>query len=378
MSRINHTSKVKRCIIKIGSALLTRNGAGLDKPAIDNWAKQIASIKSKGIEVILVSSGSIAEGITRMGWKQRPSALFELQAAAAIGQAGLIQTYQQSFEKYQLQTAQILLTHDDLRNRQRYLNARSTLRTLLKFNAIPIVNENDTISFDEIRLGDNDTLSALVSNLVDADLLIILTDQQGLYDKDPRNHQGAKLISEDSATNHLLLEYAGTAGTRVGTGGMRTKVLAAQKAALSGCSTLIASGNEPDIITRLLAGENMGTFLSADCEPLAARKQWIANQLNTYGNLQLDEGAINAIKASGRSLLPIGVTAVNGEFKRGDIVNCLTPQGKIIAKGLINYSSIECQKIYGSPSKKIESILGYIDEPELIHRDNLVIVKESL
>lgn len=378
MSRVNHTSKVRRCIIKIGSALLTRNGKGLDKPAIDAWAKQIAAVKSKGIEVILVSSGSIAEGINRMGWKQRPHALFELQAAAAIGQAGLIQTYQQSFENYQLQTAQILLTHDDLRNRRRYLNARSTLRTLLKFNAIPIVNENDTISFDEIRLGDNDTLSALVSNLVDADLLIILTDQQGLYDKDPRKHKDAILISKDSATNLSLLDYAGSAGTSVGTGGMRTKVLAAQKAALSGCSTLIASGSEPDIITRILAGEDIGTLLSANCEPLAARKQWIANQLNTYGNLHLDEGAITAIKASGRSLLPIGVTRVDGEFERGDIVNCLSPQGKIIAKGLMNYSSTECNKIYGSPSNLIEEKLGYIDEPELIHRDNLVVIKDIL
>lgn len=374
MSKRNHKRTIKRCIVKIGSALITQNGTGLNRQAIHSWAQQIALIKAQGTEVVLVSSGSIAEGMCRMGWKQRPTALFELQAAASIGQAGLIQTYQQSFEEFQLQTAQILLTHDDLRDRRRYLNARSTLNTLLTLNTVPIINENDTVSFKEIRLGDNDTLSALVANLVDADLLIILTDQSGLYNKDPRHHTDAHFISEDSATNPDLLDYAGGAGTIVGTGGMRTKVLAARKAAHSGCSTLIASGNEPDILTRLFAGENLGTLLNADCEPLAARKQWIANQLNTKGTLTLDTGAITALKESGRSLLPIGVTAVSGFFERGDIIDCLNTKGHLIARGLVNYSNEECEQILGVASHDIESKLGYIDTPELMHRDNLVIL----
>ncbi|HHL18779.1 MAG TPA: glutamate 5-kinase [Thiothrix sp.] len=374
MNKRNHNRTIKRCIVKIGSALITQNGTGLDQHAIYSWTKQIADIKAQGTEIILVSSGSIAEGMCRMGWQQRPTNLCELQAAAAIGQAGLIQTYQQSFAEFQLQTAQVLLTHDDLRDRRRYLNARSTLKTLLELNAVPIVNENDTISFKEIRLGDNDTLSALVANLVDADLLIILTDQQGLYNKDPRHHADAQFISEDSATNPALLDYAGGAGTTVGTGGMRTKVLAAQKAALSGCSTLIASGREPNVLTRLFAEENLGTLLTADCEPLAARKQWIANQLNTKGQLTLDNGAITALKDAGRSLLPIGTTSVNGIFERGDIIDCLNTQDHLIARGLVNYSSEECEQILGVASRDIEKKLGYIDTPELIHRDNLVIL----
>lgn len=374
MSKRPYKRPIKRCIVKIGSALITQNGTGLNREAIHSWAKQIAQIKECGTEIVLVSSGSIAEGMSRMGWQQRPSALFELQAAASIGQAGLIQTYQQSFEQFQLQTAQILLTHDDLGDRRRYLNARSTLQTLLKLNAVPIVNENDTVSFKEIRLGDNDTLSALVANLIEADLLIILTDQQGLYNKDPRNHDDAQFISEDSATNPVLLDYAGGAGSIVGTGGMRTKVLAAQKAARSGCSTLIAAGSEPNVLTRLFAAEKLGTLLNADCEPLAARKQWIVNQLNIKGKLILDEGAIKALQAAGRSLLPIGVISVAGQFKRGDIIDCLTTQGQLIARGLVNYSSEECEKILGVSSSNIESKLGYIDAKELMHRDNLVIL----
>jgi len=374
MKKRNPNRTIKRCIVKIGSALITQNGTGLNRNAIYSWAKQIADIKARGTEIILVSSGSIAEGMCRMGWQQRPTHLCELQAAAAIGQAGLIQTYQQSFGEFQLQTAQVLLTHDDLRDRRRYLNARSTLKTLLELNAVPIVNENDTVSFKEIRLGDNDTLSALVANLVDADLLIILTDQQGLYNKDPRHHDDAQFISEESATNPDLLAYAGGAGTRVGTGGMRTKVLAAQKAALSGCSTLIASGNEPNVLTRLFAEENLGTLLTADCEPLAARKQWIVNQLNTRGQLTLDNGAITALKDAGRSLLPVGTLSVSGLFERGDIIDCLDTDNHLIAKGLVNYSSDECEQILGLASRDIEKKLGYIDTPELIHRDNLVML----
>lgn len=374
MNKRTHKRPIKRCIVKIGSALITQNGTGLNHDAIHSWAQQIAAIKAQGIEIVLVSSGSIAEGMCRMGWQKRPTALFELQAAASIGQAGLIQTYQQSFAQFQLQTAQILLTHDDLRDRRRYLNARSTLNTLLTLNTVPIVNENDTISFKEIRLGDNDTLSALVANLLDADLLIILTDQQGVYNKDPRRYDDAQFIHEDSATNPVLLDYAGGAGTLVGTGGMRTKILAARKAARSGCSTLIASGSEPNILTRVFADENIGTLLNADCEPLAARKQWIANQLNIKGQLTLDTGAINALHQAGRSLLPIGVTAVQGQFERGDIIDCLDNDKQLIARGLVNYSSEECDQILGVPSADIERKLGYIDAEELIHRDNLVVL----
>ena len=362
-----------RCIIKIGSALLTNNGSGLDIRAIQDWVKQLAHIKKNKIEIILVSSGSVAEGMSRMGWRQRPKALHQLQAAAAIGQAGLIQTYQQNFENHQLQTAQILLTHDDLSNRQRYLNARSTLQTLLKLGTIPIVNENDTVALEEIRLGDNDTLAAMVANLIDADLLIILTDQAGLYDKDPRKFADAKMIESNSANNAELLDFAGSAGTEVGTGGMRTKILAAKSAALSGCATIIAPGAEKNILTRLMRGENLGTFLSPDCEPLTARKQWISHQTNIVGELTIDEGAEKALLEKGRSLLAVGVVHVAGHFRRGDVVNCINLLGKPIARGVINYSDTECKKIQGLASQQIEEVLGYIDESELIHRNNLVL-----
>ncbi|MEE9304442.1 MAG: glutamate 5-kinase [Thiotrichaceae bacterium] len=365
--------KTKRCVIKIGSALLTQNGKGLDIPAIKDWVKQLATIKNSNVEIILVSSGSVAEGMSRMGWEVRPKALHELQAAAAIGQAGLIQTYQQSFEIHQFQTAQILLTHDDFSNRQRYLNARSTLHTLLKLGAIPIVNENDTVALEEIRLGDNDTLAAMVANLIDADLLIILTDQAGLYDKDPRESSDAKLISLDSANNPELLDFAGSAGTAVGTGGMRTKVLAARSAARSGCTTIIAPGAEKNVLTRIMEGENLGTLLTADCEPLTARKQWISHQTNVTGELTIDTGAEKAIQEKGRSLLSVGVTHVTGQFERGDVVSCINSQGAIIARGVTNYSYSECLKILGLSSHNIEEALGYVDEAELIHRNNLVI-----
>ncbi len=368
---INHT---KSCIIKIGSALLTRDGEGLDVDAIQQWVKQVAHIRSLGVEVILVSSGSVAEGMSRMGWKKRPRALYELQAAAAIGQAGLIQTYQQSFEQYKLQTAQILLTHDDLSNRRRYLNARSTLRTLLKLGTIPIVNENDTVAMEEIRLGDNDTLGAMVANLVDANLLIILTDQPGLYDKDPRQYRDARLISLDSALNPELLGFAGAAGSVVGTGGMRTKVLAAQAAARSGSATIIASGREGNVLRRIFEGENVGSLLTADCEPLTARKQWISSQTNIKGTLTIDIGAQKAMKENGRSLLPVGIVKVEGEFGRGDIVRCINEDGLSVGLGVANYTDLECQKILGLPSQKIIDALGYIDEAEVIHRDNLVIL----
>ena len=366
--------QVKRCVVKIGSALLTHNINQLDLVALSAWVTQIAHLKEQGIEVVLVSSGSVAVGMGHMGWTERPKELHRLQAAAAIGQAGLVGAYQNDFKKFQLQTAQILLTHDDIADRQRYLNARSTLRALLSLNAVPVVNENDTVAMEEIRLGDNDTLAAMVANLIDADLLIILTDQAGLYDRDPRQSDEAKLITLDSATNSNLLEFAGGAGTVVGTGGMRTKVLAAQAAARSGCSTLICSGSEPDVLTRVFSGEVLGTLLIADAKPIKMRKQWISSQANAQGVLVLDKGASIAMLDKGCSLLSVGVVGVSGVFMRGDVVDCVGFEGSIIARGLVNYSSSECRQIKGLASHQIADKIGYIDESELIHRDNLAIL----
>ena len=374
MSRTQYIQKSKRWIIKIGSALLTQDGKGLDYNAISDWAEQIARLREQGIEIVLVSSGSVAEGMSRMGWTSRPSSLPKLQAAAAIGQAGLIEAYERQFQQYNIQAAQILLTHDDISNRRRYLNARNTLRTLLTLETLPIVNENDTVAMDEIRLGDNDTLAALVSNLIEADLLIILTDQQGLYTKDPRHHDDAELISEGSATDPDFINFAGSAGTNIGTGGMATKVIAAQRASRSGCATVIVSGREKDVLNRLQQGENIGTLLIPDNTQLAARKQWISGHLNHAGKLWLDQGATDAILNNGKSLLSIGVVKAEGEFMRGDVVNCLDPDGNIIASGLVNYPKADIDKISGVASSEFSNILGYTGEKELIHRDNLVVL----
>lgn len=373
-SRAEFLSQTQRWIVKIGSALLTRDGAGLDREALADWAGQIVRLRQHGIEIVLVSSGAVAEGMSRMGWVQRPKALFEKQAAAAVGQMSLVQAYEENFQQYGLHAAQVLLTHDDLVSRQRYLNARNTLRHLVKLGTIPVVNENDTVASEEIRLGDNDTLGALVANLVEADLLVILTDQQGLYDKDPRQHKDAQLISLGQANDERYLAYAGGAGTLVGSGGMRTKVLAAQRANRSGCATLIASGQESRVLERIYAGETLGTLLLPDNAPLAARKQWIASQLESQGRLWLDGGAAQAIRETGRSLLPVGVTKVEGHFGRGEVVSCLDVDGRVLAKGLVNYSSAQADLIKRHPSSEIESILGYVDTPELIHRDNLVVL----
>jgi len=362
-----------RWVIKIGSALITNDGRGLNTQAIQSWAEQIASLREAGKEVLLVSSGAVAEGMARIGWKQRPHALHELQAAAALGQMGLIQHFESCFKKHNIHTAQVLLTHEDLGNRQRYLNARSTLKTLLDLGAIPIINENDTVATDEIRFGDNDTLGALVSNLVEADTLIILTDQQGLFDKDPRYNDDAKLISEASASNSDLLTMAGDSGT-LGQGGMRTKITAAQRAARSGATTIIASGAEQEILQKIAHAEDVGTLLAADIEPMTARKQWLANQLKISGKLFLDAGASRAVQKSGVSLLAVGVNKIKGNFQRGEVVSCISDSGKEIARGLVNYDSKESQKIKGETSEKFESILGYVDEAELIHRDNLVLI----
>lgn len=364
----------RRWVVKIGSSLLTADGRGLDHAALAGWAGQIARLRAAGKQIVLVSSGAVAEGMSRLGWKARPSALHQLQAAAAVGQMGLIQAYQDEFARQGLLAAQVLLTHDDLADRRRYLNARSTLRALLELDAIPVVNENDTVAADEIRFGDNDTLGALMANLVEADLLVILTDQSGLFDRDPRQHADAVLIAEGQASDARLQGYAASGVGALGRGGMATKVAAARRAARSGAATVICAGREPDCLLRLAEGERLGTLLRPDREPLVARKQWIASQLKLRGEVWVDAGAENALHTSGRSLLPVGVTEVRGEFARGEVVSVRNPEGREIARGLVNYAAEETRRIMRLPSESIERVLGYVDEPELIHRDNLVLI----
>ncbi|HTP61444.1 MAG TPA: glutamate 5-kinase [Burkholderiales bacterium] len=361
-------------VIKVGSSLVTNGGRGLDAQSIARWAAQIAQLRALGKKCVLVSSGAIAEGLQRLGWARRPHAIHELQAAAAVGQMGLAQCYESCFREHGLATAQVLLTHADLADRQRYLNARSTLRTLLDLGVIPVINENDTVVTDEIKLGDNDTLGALVANLVEADALIILTDQQGLYDADPRKVATAKLIEERDAGDPALETFAGGTGSAYAKGGMLTKVLAARRAARSGAHTVIASGRDKDVLLRLARGERLGTLLTARTLPIAAKKQWLADHLTLAGGLTLDDGAVKALASGGRSLLPIGVTGVSGEFERGAVVACKDAQGREVARGLVNYSAEETRRIMRKPSSEIEAVLGYIDEPELIHRDNLVLL----
>lgn len=359
-------------VIKIGSALLTADGVGLDETAIASWVQQMASLHQQGISVVLVSSGAVAAGMQRLGWKRRPHALYQQQAAAAIGQMGLIQLYESAFQKFDLHTAQILLTHEDLANRKRYLNARGTLREVLNLSVIPVINENDTVATDEIRFGDNDSLAAMVTNLVEADRLVILTDQEGLFDSDPRQYPDAKLIREVVAGDPKLEAYAGDSGS-LGRGGMITKIRAAERAARSGACTYIVNGRTSNILLRLYDDESHGTRLYPASGRLAARKQWLAIHMQSRGDLVLDDGAVRVLRDSGRSLLPVGVTAVYGEFTRGDMVRCIDNNGKIVAHGLVNYSSSEACQIIGQSSERIESILGYVDEAELIHRDNMVV-----
>jgi glutamate 5-kinase len=364
----------RRLVVKVGSTLVTDEGRGLDHAAVARWAAQIAELKRSGREIVLVSSGAIAEGIRRLGWKTRPSAIHELQAAAAVGQMGLVQAYESAFAKFGLHTAQILLTHDDLADRRRYLNARSTLVTLLALDVIPIINENDTVTTDEIRFGDNDTLGALVTNLIEADALVLLTDQPGLYSADPRRDPAATLVATARAGDPQLEAMAGGAGSALGRGGMLSKVLAAKRAARSGASTVIASGREDGVLLRLAGGESIGTSLVAPDISLGARKQWLADHVQLAGRLALDAGAVRALVRDGKSLLPIGVVRVDGDFERGEIVGCIDPEGREVARGLVNYSAPEAARIMRRPSSEIEAILGYVDEPELIHRDNLVLL----
>jgi glutamate 5-kinase len=364
----------RRVVLKIGSSLLTNAGAGLDRAAIADWVRQIAELRGRGIEVIVVSSGAIAEGMKRLRWTKRPHAVHELQAAAAVGQMGLVQMWESCFSEVGLHTAQVLLTHEDLGDRRRYLNARTTLKTLVALGTVPVINENDTVVVDEIRFGDNDTLGALVTNLIEADAFVILTDQRGLYTADPRKDPAATLVERATAGEAALERMAGGAGSAIGLGGMLTKVLAAKRAARSGAHTAIAWGREPDVLKRLFAGESVGTLLLAQTAPIAARKQWLADHLKPSGRITLDAGAVKALLHDGKSLLAIGATAVDGHFERGEVVSLAGPDGREIARGLVNYGSAETARILRKPTAEIEAVLGYLAEPELIHRDNLVVL----
>jgi glutamate 5-kinase len=364
----------RRWVVKIGSALLTADGRGLDRAAMAVWVEQMVALHEAGIELVLVSSGAVAAGMSRLGWAVRPSAIHELQAAAAVGQMGLVQAWESSFDEHGRHAAQILLTHDDLSDRKRYLNARSTLRTLIELGIIPVINENDPVVPDEIRFGDNDTLAALVANLVEADLLVILTDRDGMFTADPRHHPEAELIFEARADDAALDAVAGGTGGALGRGGMQTKLRAARLAARSGACTVIVGGAIERVLSRLHAGERLGTLLASDCGLLAARKQWLAGHLQTRGTLVVDAGARDALLRDHKSLLAVGVKSVQGNFRRGEMVVCVDLDGQPIARGLSNYSAADAQKIIGQPSDAIEALLGYVEEPELIHRDNLVLI----
>lgn len=366
--------QARRLVVKVGSSLVTNDGKGLDGNAIARWAAQIASLRATGKEVVLVSSGAIAEGMQRLGFERRPVAIHELQACAAVGQMGLVQVYETSFREHGIQTAQVLLTHADLADRERYLNARSTLFALLKLGVVPIINENDTVVTDEIKFGDNDTLGALVTNLIEGDALIILTDQRGLFTADPRRDPDARFVDEAKAGDPALEAMAGGAGTGIGRGGMLTKILAAKRASTSGAHTIIAWGRETDVLSRLAAGESIGTQLVAQTAQLTARKQWMADHLKTAGSVKLDAGAVQKLAAEGKSLLPIGVVEIGGEFGRGDVITCLDAAGHPVARGISNYSSIEARRIMRHASGEIATLLGYAGEPELVHRDNLVLL----
>ncbi|NYT63909.1 glutamate 5-kinase [Alcaligenaceae bacterium] len=370
-------AQAKRLVVKVGSSLVTNEGKGIDTAAVSQWAEQIASLHAQGKQMVLVSSGAIAEGMARLGWPRRPNAMHELQAAAAVGQMGLIQAYEVAFAKHGIRTAQILLTHEDLADRRRYLNARSTLYTLLGLGVVPIVNENDTVVTDEIRLGDNDTLGALVTNLIEAEALIILTDQSGLYSADPRQNPDAEFIQLGQAGDPALEAMAGGSGSSIGTGGMLTKVLAAKRAANSGGHTVIASGREANVLLRLAQGEQIGTELRAILPVRSARQRWLANHLRLRGRITLDNGAVQALTQGHKSLLAIGVCAVEGEFERGDVVACVDLHGVECGRGLINYSSSDTRRIMRQPSSRIAEILGHMSDSELMHRDNMVFVRHG-
>ncbi len=373
MSQRDWTADARRWVVKVGSALLTDDGRGIDDAVIDELVNQITILRGQGIEVLLVSSGAVAAGLLRLGQDERPEVLHELQAAAAVGQSALLRRYEESFASRDVMTAQVLLGHDDVEARDRYLNARATLKTLLSHGVVPVINENDTVVTDEIRFGDNDTLAALVANLVDADVLVLLTDQSGLYSEDPRNNPGAELIAHARATDQTLDAMVGDGG-RLGRGGMVTKLRAARLAARSGTETVIVDGRESDVLARIATGEELGTWLESGNAPETARRQWLASLVTYRGELIIDDGAARVLKADGRSLLPVGIREVKGSFQRGDVVLCRDLSGREIARGLSNYSSDDAERIKGHSSAKIADILGYGGEVEMLHRDNLVVL----
>ncbi|MDM0120517.1 glutamate 5-kinase [Variovorax arabinosiphilus] len=364
----------RRIVVKVGSSLVTNEGRGLDEQAIGEWCRQLAALMRDGREVVMVSSGAIAEGMKRLGWRTRPREVNELQAAAAVGQMGLAQMYETKLRENGVGSAQVLLTHADLADRERYLNARSTLLTLLGLGVVPVINENDTVVNDEIKFGDNDTLGALVANLVEADVLVILTDQKGLYTADPRKHPDAQFVHEALAGDLALEAMAGGVGSAIGSGGMITKILAAKRAAGSGASTVIAWGREPDALLRLVSGESIGTLLVAQTAKHQARKRWMADHLQLRGSVMVDAGAAGKVRSEGKSLLPIGMTSVEGEFSRGDVIAVRDPNGVELARGLANYSSAEARMLCRKPSGEFERLLGYAAEPEMVHRDNMVLM----
>jgi glutamate 5-kinase len=374
MTDREHLRGTRRWVVKIGSALLTSDGRGIDRSRMSAWVDQMATLSAGGRELVIVSSGAVAEGMSRMGWKKRPATLHELQAAAAIGQMGLVQAWESCFKERGLHTAQVLLTHEDLTDRRRYLNARSTLRTLVGLHVVPVINENDTVATEELRFGDNDTLAALVANLIQADLLVLLTDQRGVFDADPRANPDARLIPETTVGDPMLDQVAGEGGSGLGRGGMVTKIRAARLAARSGAATVIAAGTGEGVLTRIAAGERVGTLLQPDQGPDQARKRWLAGHLQVRGRLTLDDGAVRVLREHGRSLLAVGVRAVTGEFSRGEVVACVDSQGREVARGLVNYGAEDARRIMGQPSSRIAEILGCMDDEELIHRDNLVLV----
>lgn len=363
----------KRWVVKVGSSLVTNDGEGLNRELIAKWSEQIITLRERGIEVVLVSSGAVAAGMRSLNWDVKPSALHEVQVAAAVGQANLVRSYEDAFAKHQVITAQVLLTHADFQSRQRYLNARATFRSMMELGVLPVVNENDTVAVDELRFGDNDSLAAMVANLIDADLLVLLTDQDGLYNANPRTDPQAKLISEANATDSELKSFAGDTGGKYGTGGMATKVNAAVIAAKTGVSTVIANGRFENVLDKI-SSNDVGSLLLGQSSGVVAKKQWLATQLHVRGTLVLDEGAIKVLMESGSSLLPVGVIAVKGEFLRGDLVSCCDQSGRELARGLVNYSTKDALLIAGKRSKQIPEILGVIGDQELIHRDNLTLI----
>lgn len=367
-------SGVRRCVIKLGSAILTNDGEGLARESIRQWVEQIVHLRQQGVQVILVSSGAVAEGMKRLGMSERPHAIHEQQAAAAVGQMGLVQAYESCFSKHQIHTAQILLTHDDLSNRRRYLNARSSILTLLEMGVVPIVNENDSVAIDEIQLGDNDTLGALVANLIEADLLVILTDQKGMYRSDPRVNPDAELLQVVEADDRSLDAMASSGMGALGRGGMATKVAAARRAARSGTATVVAPGRLQEVLTKVFDQEPVGTLFLPGTRKLDARKRWLSDHLKMRGSLILDDGAVRVLKESGKSLLAVGIQSVEGEFQRGDLVSLKSISGEEVARGLVNYGAEDVRMVQGQTSSQIGVLLGYVDEEEIIHRDNMVLV----